>query len=38
MKSLAVAIALCALATTGHADADQTCKAKAVQQKLSGAL
>ena len=32
MKSLAVDIALCAVAT-----ADQTCKAKAVQQKLSGA-
>jgi hypothetical protein len=37
MKALAVAIALCALAASGNADADQTCKAKAVQQKLTGA-
>ena len=36
MKSLAVAIALCALAASGSAGADQTCKAKAVQQKLTG--
>jgi hypothetical protein len=36
MKSLAVAIALCALAASGNAGADQTCKAKAVQQKLTG--
>ena len=36
MKSLAVAIALCALAASGNAGADQTCKAKAVQHKLTG--
>src|SRR6476661_4124597 len=36
MKSLAVAIALCALTASGNAGADQTCKAKANQQKLVG--
>ena len=36
MKSLAVAIAICALAASGNAGADQTCKAKAVQHKLTG--
>src|SRR4029077_13094244 len=35
MKSLAVAIALCTLAASGSAGADQTCKAKATQQQLA---
>ena len=35
MKSLAVAMALCTLISSASA-ADQTCKAKAIKQKLAG--
>jgi len=36
MKFLAFALALCGLVLSGSAGADQTCKAKANQQKLAG--
>jgi len=36
MKFLALALALCGLILSGSARADQTCKAKANQQKLAG--
>lgn len=35
MKSLAIAMALCTLISSASA-ADQTCKAKAIKQKLAG--
>ena len=36
MKPLALTLALCALVASGSAAAEQTCKAKATQQKLAG--
>jgi hypothetical protein len=36
MKPLALALALCTLVVSGNAGANQTCKTKAVQQKLAG--
>ena len=36
MKPLTHILALCALVASGSAGADQTCKAKAIQQKLAG--
>jgi hypothetical protein len=36
MKCLALALALCALVANGSMAANQTCKAKATQQKLAG--
>ena len=36
MKRLALALVLCGLVTNETAAADQTCKAKATQQKLAG--
>ena len=36
MKALALALAFCTLAISGNAGADQTCKAKAIQQNLAG--
>jgi hypothetical protein len=36
MKPLALGLVLCALAISGAAGADQTCKAKATKQKLTG--
>ena len=36
MKRLALALVLCALVIGENAGADQTCKAKATQQKLAG--
>jgi hypothetical protein len=36
MKNLALALALCGLVFSSGADAEQTCKAKAIRQKLTG--
>ena len=36
MKRLTLALVLCGLVISGTATADQTCKAKAVRQKLAG--
>jgi hypothetical protein len=36
MKFLALAVGLCALVASSTASADQTCKAKAIDEKLAG--
>jgi hypothetical protein len=36
MKPLALTLGLCVLVATGSAGADQSCKARAIKQKLAG--